>query len=85
MMVNLSNLLVVRNRAEGNGETTISPVAEAEVVVVIMITIRVDKVEAAGATTRTMDSRPECMALRTTTMKTIGSGHPQPKNKKMLD
>ena len=84
MMVNLSNSQVARNKAASSGETTISKVEAEVVVVVIMITIRVDKVGAAGATTRTMDSRPECMALRTTTtMKTIGSGHPQPKNKKM--
>ena len=85
MMVNLSNSQVARNKAASSGETTISLVeAEVVVVVVIMITIRVDKVGVAGATTKTMDSRPECMALRTTTtMKTIGSGHPQHKNKKM--
>ena len=57
--------------------------AEVEVVVAIMITIRVDKVGVAGDTMRTMDSRLECMAHRTTTtMKMTGRGHPRPKNKK---
>ena len=84
MKANLRLSQVVRNQAANSGETMISKVAEGEVVaVVIMITIRVDEVGVEGKTTRTVDSRPVCMAHRTITMTTTGRGHPRPKNKKM--